>query len=325
VRKRFRSPDRRRRQLGRGQPPRFAREAARRRNRARGHLERVRARRARRAPSRRTPARIAVVCALLSAAALAATLLTPELYERARSLLRAEALALETIAVEGALRLAPADVARVSGVVAGVALFDVDVADVEGRVLAHPWIARVRALRLPPSTLLVRVSERVPRATIAIGGQTQPFLVDAEGVPFAAATPTDLKALPRIVIHRDLAPGEPNAELATAVALLGAIADLGVVGAEEIAIAPETDPAGFSFRQRGSTARAVLGRDAFDAKLSRFAQLLAAGRPETTAASRIDLRFRDQVVLEGVPPRIGAEQEASARGGARASTAERSG
>ena len=325
MRERFRSPGRRRTPVRRGRPPRFAREAARRRNRARGHLARVRACRARPTQSRRKRARSLGVCALLSAAVLAATLLTPQLYERARSLLRAEALALETVAAEGALRLAPADVVRASGVEAGVPLFDVDVVDVERRVLAHPWIARVRALRLPPSTLLVRVLERVPRATIAIGGQAQPFLVDAEGVPFAAATPSDLAALPRIVVHRDPAPGEPSAELATAVALLGAIADLGGADAEEIAIASETDPAGFSFRQRGSAARAVLGRDAFDAKLSRFAQLLAAGRPETTAASRIDLRFRDQVVLEGVPPRIGAEQEASARGDAPPSTAERSG
>ncbi|UCE86966.1 MAG: FtsQ-type POTRA domain-containing protein [Deltaproteobacteria bacterium] len=321
--KRFRNDGRRRGPVGRGQPPRFALEAARRRHRARDHLARVRARRGQTAPPRRVRAPLLLAAAAIAAALLAAAWLAPALRDQARTALRGQSLVLETIAVEGVRRVTPAEIARSAGLEAGVSLVDVDVAAVEQRVRAHPWVARARALRLPPSTLLVRVTERVPVAILA--GAAPARLVDREGVPFAAAAPSDVAALPRIVGADAATPDEPNADLATAVALIGAIAALGIPEAEEIAIAPAADPAGFSFRQRGSAAHAVLGRDAFDAKLARFAELLGARRPETAAASRIDLRFQDQVVLEGVPPRNGAEQAASGRGGAPTSTAERSG
>jgi cell division septal protein FtsQ len=221
---------------------------------------------------------------------------------------------LDAISVRGASHLAVAEIAIATGVSRSAALSSIEPASVEKRLEDHAWIAEARALRLPTGRLLVGVKETVPVAVLAAGSPEQTFLVDASGVPFAAAAEHPDEALPRVVIARAVAPLEPNEEVARAVQLARDLPRFGLAQPVMVSIAAENDRRGFTLRLPGLRARIVLGREDFDAKLRELARLLAADVPEIGIATELDLRFADQAVLRNEPPPEGAEQAAAARG-----------
>lgn len=213
----------------------------------------------------------------------------------------------DTIAIQGNSQLSFVEVATATGVARGSELARVEPADVEARLMAVPWIRDARVLRLPPSTLLVRISEREPRAMlVATGRGRADRLVDADGTPFEGGAVSG--RIPRIVGGDALANGVPHAVLVTALDLLD---DLETVGAGaladpngEIALhLPYGDaPEGWVVK---GTAEVVLGVDDLDVRFARLARLLESnelGSGAATKAQRIDLRFADQAVLSPVKP-----------------------
>jgi len=60
----------------------------------------------------------------------------------------------------------------------------------------------------------------------------------------------------------------------------------------------------------------VLGWEDLDAKLADLIRVLEAELPELANATRLDLRFRDQAVLDVTPSPQGTAQAAASRGGA---------
>lgn len=256
---------------------------------------------------------------------LLALVLLPALLMAAGSLMRAgggtltrlqqEGLALRRISVEGARRVAPAEIAAAAGVRAGTPLLDVDVAAVETRLAEHPWIARARAVRLPPEQLLISVAERVPLA-IAVAGHGDGWLVDASGTAFARAGAADVGRLPLLRGEQALRVGEADPALAEGVALALALSRRGFRTSAEIALARQGDPDGLALRLAGTAPRIVLGSGELDGKLERLRALLAAGLPQTEAASDIDLRFADRAVLRSFPPSATAGKGAVSPGGA---------
>lgn len=213
----------------------------------------------------------------------------------------------DTIAIQGNAHLSVAQIAQATGVARGSELSRVDPAEVEQRLMAVPWIREARVLRLPPSTLLVRIREREAHAVLIDAGRGRgERLVDADGTPFAGGPVTG--PLPRIVGGDALENGVAHPVLVTALDLLD---DLETVGAGVLA-----DPDGalalhlpFGDAPEGwvvkGAAEVVLGVDELDARFARLARLLDSSELETGnggKAQRIDLRFADQAVLTPVKP-----------------------
>jgi hypothetical protein len=86
-----------------------------------------------------------------------------------------------------------------------------------------------------------------------------------------------------------------------------------------VGIAAPNDPEGLSLRLPGLAPRVVLGREDLDAKLADLTRVLEARLPELGSATRLDLRFRDQAVLDVKPSLKGTAQAATSRGGAMSS------
>jgi len=227
---------------------------------------------------------------------------------------------LREIRVAGPTRLSDAELRAATGVARGDALGGVRASEVEERLTANGWIRAAHAARLPTGTLLLEVADREPCAVLA---GAEPRAVDAEGRPFAPVASEAFPELPRLVAAAPVAPGEPSAPLAAAIALAGRLAGLGLPPAAAIEIAADGDPEGQSLRLRGLAPRFVLGREAEPA-LARLAAFVAVAPPEALLAATIDLRFQDQAVLRG-PSRGGTAQAAVPRGIAGPSTARRSG
>lgn len=224
--------------------------------------------------------------------------------------------------VEGAHWLRGAEIAEAAGLGRGAPPGEVDPATVSAQLAANPWIERARVLTLPNGVLLVSVVEREPAALLT---GPEPWAVDAEGVPFAKAPPDGLEDLPQLEAARPPEPGRADPDLARAVAVVRSLPGRGLPAPRQIAIAAPDDPEGLSLVLTGVAPRIVLGRDDLDARLADLARLLDAGLPEIEQATRIDLRFEDQAVLDGGPTPEGAAQAAASRGGAASSNSRRSG
>lgn len=283
----------------RGGLTRAERNAQARRRRALSHLERVQGRKG---PASRGPElrRLA-----LPAFALAAAL---GLWF-GNVALRPGPLAV--VAVRGAETLSPAEIARASGLSAGMELAELDRAGVEEQLASHAWIATARTLALPGGRLVVSVVER--RAAAVLDGP-EPWAVDVEGVPFAPASEAGHPDLPRLAAAIAPTHGEPNAELAEAVALTRALESHGLPAPREVSVAAPDDPEGFGLRLEALAPRIVLGRERIDERLAALRRLLDANLPEVEQASRIDLRFEDQAVLDIPPTQAGPAQAAAVHG-----------
>lgn len=217
-----------------------------------------------------------------------------------------EALALETISVEGNHRASAADLVAASGLTAGTPLPDVDVETVRALVESHRWIQQARVVRVPPSIVILSVVEREPLAVAAEAGGA-PWLIDATGLPFAPASPDDVAALPWLVAPHPVAERVATTELARGAALALALRATTLADGAEIHVAPPPDPDGLSLLVAGLRARVVLGHGDLPEKLRQLERLRAAALPETGTASVIDLRFADRAVLRGDAPPLAAQ------------------
>ena len=83
------------------------------------------------------------------------------------------------IAVQGNTTLTSADLIKVSGIVTGINIFKVDLETAAHRVKALPMVKSADIGRKLPSSVLIRIEERIPVALVLAGGD---FVeLDAEG------------------------------------------------------------------------------------------------------------------------------------------------
>ena len=176
---------------------------------------------------------------------------------------------------------------------------------VAARLASHPWIASARAVELPAGRLLVDVVERhrggdAARARL----RARPSPVDANGTPFAPAGASATRELPRLVQSAPVAIGEPDPALAEAVDLAARLARPGLPRPLEIEVAAPDDPTGFCAAPRGlRAAHRSRPRRSRRAARTRSRACSQSGPPDAAGAATLDLRFADQVVLRGTPPR----------------------
>jgi cell division protein FtsQ len=98
----------------------------------------------------------------------------------ARQVLDSPWLAVSHIVVQGNVRLSAGDVEALVGGARGQNILRLDLERYRRRVMDSPWVASVTLWRHLPSTLEVRIVERVPLATARLGQQL--YLVDSAGM-----------------------------------------------------------------------------------------------------------------------------------------------
>jgi cell division protein FtsQ len=221
---------------------------------------------------------------------------------------------LESVAIQGNARLSSAKIAAATGITPGSPLSAVDPSAVEARLESQPWIREARVLRLPPSTLLVRVEERTPHAVLigrdAPGAPALRRWVDESGTPFASAEDgpsTERGGVPHLIGGDALASGQPHAVLVTALALFerlratgdGALHRLG--GRMDLQLPAGATSEGWVLASPDRSLEVVLGHSHLFERFDRLRELLDAQLPGVEEAPmRIDLRFADQAVLRRV-------------------------
>jgi len=150
--------------------------------------------------ARLTPSgRSILVGLLILLAALAA-------YGAARS---TSAFAIRSFEVHGASAEVAADISRALASERGETLLAVDLAGLELRIEALPWVADATLDRVFPNTLSVTVVPELPAAVIRQGASS--WLVGASGRVLATLEPKQRLDLPRIWLKRgvEVAVGQP--------------------------------------------------------------------------------------------------------------------
>jgi cell division septal protein FtsQ len=122
-------------------------------------------------------------------------------------LLRARYFQITDLVVEGNRRVPTATVIRSLGLPPHSSMLEVDLSDLAGRIMRNPWIRTAGVSRRLPSSLVVRVSERAPRAVVLTD---QAVLVSDDGMVLESASVEEISSLPILKVTTDhaLMPGE---------------------------------------------------------------------------------------------------------------------
>jgi hypothetical protein len=218
---------------------------------------------------------------------------------------------LAAISVQGNQRLSAGEVASATGLARGQTLESIEAGAVVTTLEAHPWIRCAEAVDLPTGDLIVRIEERQPRAALSDGSTSGWRWVDDEGVPFAATEAVEIAAMPKLYSDREFETGAPSALLAEAVSLALEVPRRGLPSPANLEVpnaSTSTDlaaqtaaPEGWVLHTGlgGHSLEVVLGwGEALGARLDRLAFLLTSDLQATRTASRVDLRFEGQAVLQ---------------------------
>ncbi len=116
-------------------------------------------------------------------------------------------LDVDEIRVVGAVNVDSAQVVAASGILIGDPLLDVDVDAARNGVGRLPWVETVSLERHADGTVVLNVSERVPRA--ALGGPDGLMLIDADGRQLDLVATAPEGFLPIVGIAADGTPGQP--------------------------------------------------------------------------------------------------------------------
>ncbi len=207
------------------------------------------------------------------------------------------------VQVVGARRLSSAAVASAAGVRVGQRLAEVDPARVTERLSRHPWIARASVQVSPTGRVVLRVSERVPRAAVPYRGGY--LVVDREAVVLDRTG--DPGALP--VVSVDGAP-PPWGEVGERVPLAGVVAAVRIL--DRLPAAEVERGARVRLTADGEVVMTtadgltvLLGPGGMaDQRAAILPAALEAARRRGTPPAVVDLRFSGSVYLRpgGVPP-----------------------
>lgn len=216
-------------------------------------------------------------------------------------------LPVREVRVAGTPRVAVEPLLRAAGVVPGAALAPQAREALARRLEEDRWVRRAHVAWLPPGTVVVGLEERRPVAWTRVAGHgDEAWVVDGEAVAFDRASPAHREHLPELRLPAPPAPGETDASLQRALAVLDAATGRGLPAVRVIGLAGD-DPAALpELELDGLAARVIVGQGALASKLDRLAFLLRAELPDTRAARWIDLRFDQRVVLKGKASRTGA-------------------
>ncbi len=101
---------------------------------------------------------------------------------------------IQHIEISGNERFTDSDILLMSSIEEGKSAFDVNLNNVQSRILQNPWIKNVKITRKLPNTFTIEVEEREPRFFLLY--ENAIHYVDTEGQIIAPVTQEDFKSFP---------------------------------------------------------------------------------------------------------------------------------
>jgi len=167
-------------------------------------------------------------------------------------------------------------------------IFAVDMEDVRKRVEEIEWIHHATVQRVLPDQIIIRVVERIPIGLARIRGQVYEF--DSEGVVLEPDN-TPIPELPMLV---ELSENDKEANLRKIEMYKKVIAELGAEGISQILVNANYE---VSIVRDDDPLIVKLGVADFKERWDRYLALKSMISSDYKDAVRVDLRFRNKVIL----------------------------
>ena len=189
-----------------------------------------------------------------------------------------------------------AELQALAGTVLSQNLFAVDLAELEARLEAHPWIGAARVRRVLPDAVHIVLEERTP---IAVALFTDgPVLIDRRGAILGAAAPADIDGrYPRLAGLGAVGAADRRARVGEAAILLDALATRFpslLVGVDRIDLGRDD---AIDLVPRGDGPRLRLAAGGGLGMLPTYLGLRDRIRQRFPDPGLIDLRWREQIAV----------------------------
>ena len=256
-------------------------------------------RRFRRSDVRPTRRRIGQTIALLVKWGLPVVAVVGAAAWAAHVVMNSRLLVVQHVSVRGNVRLSAGEIESLLDGIRGENIFHVDFERYRRRVMDSPWVATVTLGRVLPSTIEVRVSERVPMAVARLGQQL--YLLDDTGVIIdeygAAYRDLDLPIVDGLLTAANSTGPLSDAarvrltdvflaSLGTRTDLRQRVSQLDVSNAHDAVVMFDDDPAWLH-----------LGEEQFAERLNTYLELIPTLRERFRDIDYVDLRFDERVFV----------------------------
>lgn len=230
------------------------------------------------------------------------------------SAVRAQVFSINRIVVRGNARLSTGEVLAIVDGLRGDSLFAANLEAYRVKLLDSPWVADATLRRVLPSTIDLRVIERVPMAVGRLGEQL--YLIDASGVIIDEYGPQyvqfDLPIVDGLVSTPSAATPVVDPErarlaarfleaLSAAPALRQHVSQIDVSNAHNLVVLIDQDPA-----------QLYVGDKDFVARLQRYQEMAPTLREQITDIDYVDLRFEERIPVNRKRPATAAAKPVTA-------------
>ena len=200
--------------------------------------------------------------------------------------------------VENAVRVTAEEIVELSDIRAGTSIFDLDLGMIGRKIEENPWIARADVVRQFPGEVVIRLTEREPRAIINLGYL---YYVDAGGTIFKVLGGGDSLDYPVLSgVDRGRLLDDPEAaqqRVEGAMRLVAELASREVFTLGEVSeIHWDADEGYVLFTAEGAIP-IRLGEEGFRRKLDNLEQIYGRLRQRLPALKGIDLNITDRVIV----------------------------
>lgn len=235
--------------------------------------------------------KLALVLLLLGAGALAA-----------RTFVHSGFFGVATVQVENLGRLVQDEVIGLSDIRPGVNIFDLDLEMIGRKIEENPWVAQAEVRRVFPREVVIRVTERHPRAIINLGYL---YYVDGTGEIFKVLAADDRLDYPAItgLDRRSLLenPAEGQRLLREAMALLDELAQRRIFNLAEISEVHLDAADGLRLHTVVGGVPVHLGFADYAGKLNRLEKIYPELQGRLSVLKYIDLNVADRVIVKVDP------------------------
>ncbi len=211
-------------------------------------------------------------------------------------------LQVQDIRVAGTHRMSEGDVLGVLEELKGRHVFEVDLAEWQDRLHALPWVREATLRRELPSTIAVRITERVPMATARLG--TTLYLVDVDGMIIDEYGPA-YAAFNLPIVEGLAGPGTQGlaidqGRLGLAARVLGSFGTNPAL-ARQVSQVDVSDVDNVMVWLNGDPTALYLGREQFAARVQQYLDLGPTVRERLSSGLEyVDLRFPDRMYVKSV-------------------------
>ena len=213
------------------------------------------------------------------------------------SAVRAQVFSINRIVVRGNARLSTGEIMAIVDGLRGGSLLSANLETYRAKLLDSPWVATATLRRVLPSTIDLRIVERVPMAIGRLG--TQLYLVDASGVIIDEYGPqyaqfdvpivdglvqTPSAATPVVDPERARLAARFIEALSAAPALRQHVSQIDVSNAHNLVVLIDQDPA-----------QLYVGDRDFVARLQRYLDMASTLKEQISDIDYVDLRFEERI------------------------------